>query len=181
MSCRCAGRTPRDYEMLVQSQCSLTHLCLVDVVLDNNLANIIPLMPSLQEFVLEFYEWIPDFYDPVMQSDLVTQMSAVSLVDGSHQHSMVPFLPALGIYLPTIQYTHVSVINSSFVGMVASRLRRPHDVSHLVKLDLWVMGRGWSYGLDKWDENAMNRLKDEGLELDFCLFDGDPVPDSDEL
>ncbi|KAK0447841.1 uncharacterized protein EV420DRAFT_861913 [Desarmillaria tabescens] len=167
------------HEMLAQSQCSLTRLCLVDVVLDNNLASIMRLMPGLQEFVVEFFEWVPDVYDPVMLS-LVAQMSELSLVDGSRQHSMVPFLQTLGVYLNTIEYTHVSFINSTFVNMVASRLRRPSDAPRLTKLNLLVNGVGWSYGLDEESENALINLKSEGLELDFDLNDEDPLSESDE-
>ncbi|KAK0474663.1 hypothetical protein EDD18DRAFT_1367605 [Armillaria luteobubalina] len=47
------------HQMLLQSQCSLTQLCLVDADLDNNLVNIIHLMPRLWEFTIEFYEWAP--------------------------------------------------------------------------------------------------------------------------
>ncbi|KAK0447819.1 uncharacterized protein EV420DRAFT_1567773 [Desarmillaria tabescens] len=166
------------HEMLVQSRCSLTSLRLVDVVLNNNLVNVIRLMPDLQELVIEFCEWVSDINSPVMQS-LVTQMNEVSLVDGLPQHSMVPFLQTLTVYLHTIRYAHVSFINSSFVDMVASRLRRPHDVPHLTELNLWVMGRGWSYDLDKQGEKALNSLRDEGLELDFSLDDGDPQSDFD--
>ncbi|KAK0436773.1 hypothetical protein EV421DRAFT_1106368 [Armillaria borealis] len=89
------------HEMLLKSQCPLTQLHLIDAVLDNNLANIIRLIPSLQEFVVEFYEWVNN-YDPIMQS-LVTQLSEVSLVNGPSQHCMVPNLQNLVlIYLITI-------------------------------------------------------------------------------
>ncbi|SJL10885.1 uncharacterized protein ARMOST_14280 [Armillaria ostoyae] len=128
-----AGALGALHQMLLQSQCSLTRLCLVDADLDDNLVNIIRLMPRLQEFAIEFYEWMPDItdnYGPIMHS-LVTQLSEVSVVDGSLQHSMIPFLQKLTVYLHTIRYAHVSFINSSFVDMVASRVRRPHDVPHL--------------------------------------------------
>ncbi|KAK0216331.1 hypothetical protein IW262DRAFT_211949 [Armillaria fumosa] len=169
------------HRMLLQSQCSLTRLCLVDADLDDNLANVIRLMPELQELAIEFYEWVPDIaddYDPIMQS-LVTQLNEVSVVDGSLQHSMVPFLQKLTVCLHTIWYAHVSFINSAFVDMVALRLRQPHDVPHLTELNLWVMGRGWSYALSKKSEKALRRLEDEGLMLDFCLDDGDPDTNSD--
>ncbi|KAK0189394.1 hypothetical protein F5146DRAFT_1224520 [Armillaria mellea] len=179
-----AGALGALHQMLLQSQCSLTRLCLVDADLDDNLANIIRLMPRLQELAIEFYEWVPDIaddYNPIMQS-LVTQLSEVSMVDGSLQHSMVPFLQNLTVYLHTIRYAHVSFINSAFVDMVASRLRRPHDVPHLTELNLWVIGQGWSYALSKESEETLKRLEDEGLRLNFCLDDGDPdivVSDSD--
>ncbi|PBK80633.1 hypothetical protein ARMGADRAFT_1020779 [Armillaria gallica] len=171
------------HQMLLQSQCSLTRLRLVDADLDDNLANVLRLVPSLEEFAVEFYEWVPDIadnYGAIMQS-LVTQLSEVSEVDGSLQHSMVPFLQTLTVYLHTIRYAHVSFIDSAFVDMVASRVRRPHDIPHLTELDLWVMGRGWSYALDKEAKKTLKRLQREGLELDFCLDDGDPAsePDSD--
>ncbi|KAK0237269.1 hypothetical protein EDD85DRAFT_605236 [Armillaria nabsnona] len=172
------------HQMLLQSQCSLTRLCLVDADLNDNLVNVIRLMPRLQEFAIEFYEWVPDIadnYGPIMQS-LVTHLSEVSVVDGSLQHSMVPFLQKFSVYLHTIRYAHVSFINSAFVDMVASRVRRPHDIPHLTELNLWVMGRGWSYALSTESEKALKRLEDEGLRLNFCLDDGDPdevVSDSD--
>ncbi|PBK71991.1 hypothetical protein ARMSODRAFT_1083311 [Armillaria solidipes] len=171
------------HQMLLQSQCSLTRLCLVDADLDDNLANVIRLVPRLQEFAIEFYEWVPDIadnYGAIMQS-LVTQLSEVSVVDGSLQHSMVPFLQKLTVDMHTIRYAHVSFINSAFVDMVASRVRRPRHIPHLTELDLWVMGRGWSYALDKEAKKTLKRLQREGLELDFCLDDGDPAsePDSD--
>ncbi len=175
------------HQMLLQSQCSLTRLCLIDADLDDNLANVIRLMPRLQEFAIEFYEWVPeiaDNYGAIMQS-LVTQLSEVSVVDGSLQHSMVPFLQKLTVNMHTIRYAHVSFINSAFVDMVASRVRRPHDIPHLTRLYLWVMGRGWSYALDEETKKTLKSLQDEGLMLDFCLDDGDPASesgsDSDEL
>ncbi len=85
------------HDMLLQSHRSLTRLHLVDVVLNDNLASIICLMPSLQEFVVEFYEWVAA-YNPVMKS-LVTQLSEVSLIDGSLQYLAVPSLQKLGVYL----------------------------------------------------------------------------------
>ncbi|KAK0189561.1 hypothetical protein F5146DRAFT_1224649 [Armillaria mellea] len=169
------------HQMLLQSQCSLTRLSLVDADLDDNLANILRLMPRLQEFAIEFYEWVPDTadnYGPIMQS-LVTQLSEVSVVDGFLQHSMIPFLQELTVYLHTIRYAHVSFINSAFVDMVASRVRRPHDIPHLTELNLWVMGRGWSYALDKRAKKTLKSLQHEGLELNFCLDDGDPASEPD--
>ncbi|PBK85643.1 hypothetical protein ARMGADRAFT_1169400 [Armillaria gallica] len=179
-----AGALGALHQMLLQSQCSLTRLCLVDADLDDNLANIIRLMPRLQEFAIEFYEWVPDIadnYGPIMQS-LVTHLSEVSVVDGSLQHSMVPFLQKFSVHLHTIRYAHVSFINSAFVDMVASRVRRPHDIPHLTELSLWMMGRGWSYALSTESEETLKRLEDEGLRLSFCLDDGDTdevVSDSD--
>ncbi|KAK0436770.1 hypothetical protein EV421DRAFT_2038591 [Armillaria borealis] len=169
------------HQMLLQSQCSLTRLCLVDADLNDNLANAIRLMPRLQEFAIEFYEWVPDIadnYGAIMQS-LVTQLSEVSVVDGSLQHSMVPFLQKLTVNMHTIRYAHVAFINSAFVDMVASRVRRPHDIPHLTRLLLWVMGRGWSYALDEEAKKTLKSLQGEGLELDFCLDDGDPASESD--
>ncbi|PBK72019.1 hypothetical protein ARMSODRAFT_797730 [Armillaria solidipes] len=166
------------HEMLVQSQCFLTRLHLIDVVLNDNLGNIIRLMHGLQEFVIKFYKWEDD-YDPIMES-LVTQLSEVNLVDGSLQHSIVPSLQELGIYLPSLHYTHVSFIDSAFVGMVASRVRHPPDARRLARLHLCVEGAGWTYDLDMEDENALISLKVEGLELDFCKDDLDPVTDHDE-
>ncbi|KAK0237051.1 hypothetical protein EDD85DRAFT_835925 [Armillaria nabsnona] len=166
------------HEMLVQSQCFLTRLHLIDAVLNDDLANIIRSMPGLQEFVIEFYEWEDD-YDPIMES-LVIQLSEVNLVDGSIQHSMVPSLQELGIYLYSLQYTHVYFIDSTFVDMVASRVRRPPDARHLARLNLSVMGVRWTYDLVREDENALIRLEGEGLDLDFSTEDGDPQTDSDE-
>ncbi len=162
-------------EMLVQSQCSLTRLHLIDAVLNDSLGNIIRLMPSLEEFVIKFHEW-EDEYNPIMVS-LVTQLSETTLVDGSLQHTMVPSLQELGIYLYSLQYTDVYFIDSAFVDMVASRVRRPPDSRRLTRLNLWVMGAGWSYELD---EVALNSLEGEGLRLDFTTEDGDPATDSDE-
>ncbi|KAK0494392.1 hypothetical protein EDD18DRAFT_1107415 [Armillaria luteobubalina] len=176
-----AGALGALHRMLLQSQCSLTRLCLVDADLDDNLANVIWLMPELQELAIEFYEWVPDIaddYDPIMQS-LVTQLSQFSVVDGSLQHSVIPFLQKLTVRLHTIRYAHVSFINSAFVDMVALRLRQPHDVPHLTELNVRVMGRGWSCALSKESEEALKRMEDEGLRLDFYLDDGDPDTDSD--
>ncbi|SJL11131.1 uncharacterized protein ARMOST_14534 [Armillaria ostoyae] len=169
------------HQMLLQSQCSLARLCLVDADLDDNLVNVIRLVPRLQEFAIEFYEWVPDIadnYGAIMQS-LVTQLSEVSVVDGSLQHSVVPFLQKITVNMHTIRYAHVSFINSAFVDMVASRVRRPHDIPHLTRLRLWVMGRGWSYALDEEAKKTLKSLQGEGLELDFCLDDGDPASESD--
>ncbi len=169
------------HQMLLQSQCSLTRLRLVDADLDDNLPNVIRLMPSLQEFAVEFYEWMPDIadnYGAIMQS-LVTQLSEVSVVDGSLQHSMVPFLRKLIVKMYTVRYAHVSFINSAFVDMVASRVRRPHDIPHLTELHLSVDGLGWSYALDKEAEKTLKSLEGEGLKLDFGLDDVDPATESD--
>ncbi|KAK0476161.1 hypothetical protein IW261DRAFT_1595183 [Armillaria novae-zelandiae] len=172
------------HQMLLQSQChSLTRLRLVDADLDDNLANIIRLVPRLREFTIEFYEWVPeiaDNYGAIMQS-LVAQLNKVDVVDGSPHHSVVPFLQSFTVDMHTIRYAHVSFINSAFVDMVASRVRRPHGIPHLTRLHLWVMGRGWSYALDEETERTLKSLQGEGLELDFCLDDGDPAsePDSD--
>ncbi|KAK0216174.1 hypothetical protein IW262DRAFT_200989 [Armillaria fumosa] len=169
------------HQMLLQSQCSLTRLCLVDADLDNNLVNVIRLIPKLQEFAIEFYEWVPeiaDNYGAIMQS-LVAQMTKVDVVDGALQHSVVPFLQTFTVDMHTIRYAHVSFINSAFVDMVASRVRRPHDIPHLTNLHLWVMGRGWSYALDQEAEETLKSLQGEGLELSFCLDDGDPASELD--
>ncbi|PBK72015.1 hypothetical protein ARMSODRAFT_954817 [Armillaria solidipes] len=163
------------HEMLVQSQCFLTRLHLIDVVLNDDLANIIRLVPGLQDFVIKFHEW-EDEYDPIMVS-LVTQLSETNLVDGSLQHTTVPSLQELGIYLYSLHYTHVSFIDSTFVDMVASRVRRPPDARRLARLDLLVRGSGWSYEIN---EVALNRLRGEGLELHFSRNDEDPGIDSDE-
>ncbi|KAK0450962.1 hypothetical protein EV421DRAFT_1199197 [Armillaria borealis] len=157
------------HEMLLQSRCSLTQLHLVDVVLDDNLANIIRIMPGLRKFVVEYNEWVDD-YDPILQS-LVTQLSEVSLVGGSLQHSMVPSLQELGVYLNALRRTHISFINAAFVDMVASRLRHPSDAPYLTKLGLLVSGRRWSYDLDEAAEDALHSLRGEGLELVLDLDD----------
>ncbi|KAK0436672.1 hypothetical protein EV421DRAFT_1979568, partial [Armillaria borealis] len=163
------------HDMLLQSHCSLTRLHFVDVVLNDNLANIIRLMPRLQEFVVEFYEWV-GAYNTVMKS-LVTQLSEVSLVDGSLQHSAVPSLQKLGVYLHDLLGAHVSFIDSAFVDMIASRVRRPLDAPCLTELGLWMNGTGWTYGLDKEDENVLNSLEGEGLDLDFSLDNEDSESD----
>ncbi|KAK0436763.1 hypothetical protein EV421DRAFT_1830815 [Armillaria borealis] len=85
------------HQMLLQSQCSLSRLHLVDAILDNNLANIIRLTPSLRQFVIDLNGWVED-YDPILHS-LVAQMSEVCLVDGSLQHSVVPSLQEFGVSL----------------------------------------------------------------------------------
>ncbi|KAK0447843.1 uncharacterized protein EV420DRAFT_1647587 [Desarmillaria tabescens] len=162
-------------EMLLQSRCSLTQLHLVDVVLDDNLANIIRIMPGLRKFTVEYNEWVDD-YDPILQS-LVTQLSEVSLVGGSLQHSMVPSLQELGVYLHELRCTHISFINSAFVDMVASRLRHPSDAPHLTKVVLLVSGQKWSYDLDKAAKDALNSLKGEGLELVLDRVMRDPGSD----
>ncbi len=157
------------HEMLLVSRCSLTQLHLLDAILDDNLANIIRIMPGLREFVVEYNEWVND-YDPILQS-LVTQLSEVSMVGGSLQHSMVPSLQELHISLNALRRTHISFINSAFVDMVASRLRRPSDAPHLTKLGLFVSGRRWSYDLDEAAKDALNSLRGEGLELVLDLDD----------
>ncbi|KAK0190388.1 hypothetical protein F5146DRAFT_1044046 [Armillaria mellea] len=151
------------HEMLLVSRCSLTQLRLVDVVLDDNLANIIRIMPGLREFVVEYNKWDDD-YDPILQS-LVTQLSEVSMVGGSLQHSMVPSLQELCVHVNAVQSMHISFINSAFVDMVASRLRHLSDVPHLTKLGLRVLGWRWSYDLDEAAKDALNSLREEGLEL----------------
>ncbi|SJL11143.1 uncharacterized protein ARMOST_14546 [Armillaria ostoyae] len=163
------------HDMLLQSHCFLTRLHLIDVVLNDNFANIIHLIPRLQEFVVEFYEWVAA-YNTVMKS-LVTQLSEVSLVDGSLQHSAVPSLQKLGVYLHDLLGAHVSFIDSAFVDMIASRVRRPLDAPCLTELGLWVVGTGWTYGLDKEDENVLNSLEGEGLDLDFSLDNEDSESD----
>ncbi|KAK0447822.1 uncharacterized protein EV420DRAFT_861504 [Desarmillaria tabescens] len=159
------------HEMLLRSQCSLTKLHLIDAVLDNNLANIIRLVPSLQEFDIDFYEWMDD-YDPIMQS-LVTQMSEVRLVDGSPQHSMVPSLQGLCVNLFDVSNRHISFINSAFVDMVASRLHQPTDTPRLRWLDLRALGHRQSYDIDESGENILESLMDDGLELYLSLHDND--------
>ncbi|KAK0216165.1 hypothetical protein IW262DRAFT_1299413 [Armillaria fumosa] len=136
--------------MLVQSQCFLTRLHLIDVVLNDNLGNIIWHVPGLQEFFIIFHKWVNE-YDPIMKS-LVTQLHVGNLVDGSLQHSMVPSLQELSIYLFSVQYTHISFIDSAFVSMVAS-------------LKVVVMGVGWTYDLDGEGKNTLNSLENEGLKL----------------
>ncbi|KAK0431931.1 hypothetical protein EV421DRAFT_1925341 [Armillaria borealis] len=163
------------HEMLVQSQCFLTRLHLIDVVLNDDLANIIRLVPGLQYLVIKFHEW-EDEYDPIMVS-LVTQLSETNLVDGSLQHTTVPSLQELGIYLYSLHYTHVSFIDSTFVDMVASRVRCRSDAGRLARLDLLVRGSGWSYEIN---EVVLNSLRGEGLELHFSRNDGDTGTDSDE-
>ncbi|PBK79595.1 hypothetical protein ARMGADRAFT_119585 [Armillaria gallica] len=159
------------HEMLLRSQCSLTQLHLVDAVLDNNLANIIRLIPSLQEFVIDFYEWVDD-YDRIMQS-LATQLSNVGLVNGSFQHCTVPNLQTLGVNLFDIHHRPVSFINSAFIDMVASRLHRPSGAPRLTKLELWIVeGR---HNLDESAANALKSLRDEGLELDLNPDGEDPM------
>ncbi len=132
------------HDMLLQSHCSLTRLHLVDVVLNDNLASIICLMPSLQEFVVEFYEWVAD-YNPVMKS-LVTQLSEVGLIDGSLQYLAVPSLQKFGVYLYDLLGAHVSFIDSAFVDMITSRVRQSLGAPCLTELGLWVNRRG----LDVW-------------------------------
>ncbi|PBK69589.1 hypothetical protein ARMSODRAFT_1084878 [Armillaria solidipes] len=166
MSCP-VGALGALHEMLLQSRCSLSRLCLVDVVLDDHLTNIIRLMPGLQEFMINFNEWVDD-YDPIMQS-LVTQLSEVSLVDGTRQHSVVPSLQSLHVYLFNVRYSHVSFINSAFVDMVASRLRRPSDAPRLTEFDLHMSGLGGSSDLDEEAENVLASLKDEGLRLNYYI------------
>ncbi|PBK69579.1 hypothetical protein ARMSODRAFT_1018962 [Armillaria solidipes] len=171
---KCPARALRAlHEMLLRSQCSLTQLHLIDPVLDNNLANIIRLVPSLQELVIEFYEWV-DGYDPIMQS-LVTQLSEVSLVNGSFQHCMVPNLQKLGVNLLDLSHPRIYFINSAFVDMVASRLHPPSDTQRLTKLQLWMeQGR---HDLDEAAKNALMSLRDDGLELDLSSdkLDEDPM------
>ncbi|PBK79582.1 hypothetical protein ARMGADRAFT_1069364 [Armillaria gallica] len=119
-------------------------------------------LPSLEDLTLTT-EWDLGIREPDNVS-LVAQLGEVNLVDGSPQHSMVPSLQTIGVRLNALRYTHVVFLNSAFVDMVASRLCRPSNVPHLMKLQLSVMGRGWSYALD---EAALNKLKDEGLELEL--------------
>ncbi len=166
------------HAMLLQSQCSLTRLCLIDVVLNDSLVNVLQVMPDLQEFVIKFHEWVDD-YDLVMES-LVTHLSEGNLVDGSFQHSMVPSLQELGIYLYSVQYTHVYFIDSAFVDMVASRVRCPIDVQPLSRLNLLVMGAGWTYDLYGDLEVEFKSLESDGLELCFSTDDVDPETISDE-
>ncbi len=163
------------HKMLVQSQCFLTRLHLIDVVLNDDLANIIRLVPGLQDFVIKFHEW-EDEYNPIMVS-LVRQLSETKLVDGSLQHTMVPSLQELGIYLYSLHYIHISFLDFAFVDMVASRVRRQPDARRLARLDLLVRGSGWSYELN---EVALNSLRGEGLELHFSRVDGDPGTEIDE-
>ncbi|PBK69584.1 hypothetical protein ARMSODRAFT_957265 [Armillaria solidipes] len=130
------------------------------------------LLRSLQELVIEFYEWVED-YDPIMQS-LVTQLSEVSLVNGSFQHCMVPTLHKLGIYLLDFSHPRIYFINSAFVYMVASRLHPPSDTQRLTKLRLWMeQGR---HDLDEAAKNALMSLRDEGLELGLSSDDLDEDP-----
>ncbi|KAK0436778.1 hypothetical protein EV421DRAFT_1830880, partial [Armillaria borealis] len=160
------------HEMLLRSQCSLTQLHLIDSVLDNNLVNIIRRVPSLQELLIEFYEWM-EGYDPIMQS-LVTQLSEVSPVNGSFRHCMVPNLQKLGVNLLDLSHPRIYFINSAFVHMVASRLHPPSDTPRLTKLQLWTeQGR---HDLDEEAKNALMSLRDEGLELDFSWDDLDEDP-----
>ncbi|KAK0499512.1 hypothetical protein EDD18DRAFT_1151490 [Armillaria luteobubalina] len=158
------------HEMLLVSRCSLTKLHLVDVVLDDNLANAIRIMPDLREFVVKYDDWGGD-YDPILQS-LMTQLSAVSLVGRSPQHSMVPSLQSLCVYLDGLWRTHISFINSAFVDMVASRLRHHSDAPHLTKLDLYVEGKSWTCDLDEAAKDTLNSLRGEGLELVLNLVPG---------
>ncbi|SJL11135.1 uncharacterized protein ARMOST_14538 [Armillaria ostoyae] len=160
------------HEMLLRSQCSLTQLHLIDPVLDNNLANIIRLVPSLQELVIEFYEWV-DGYDPIMQS-LVTQLSEVNLVNGSFQHCTVPNLQKLGVNLLDLSHPRIYFINSAFVHMVTSRLHPPSDTPRLTKLQLWMeQGR---HDLDEAAKNALMSLRDDGLGLGLSSDDLDEDP-----
>ncbi|KAK0447827.1 uncharacterized protein EV420DRAFT_1567799 [Desarmillaria tabescens] len=155
------------HELLLRSRCSLSRLSLVDVVLDNNLVNIIRLMPALQDFIVQFTEWVDD-YDPIMQS-LVTQLSETSMVDGSLQHSMVPSLKSIDVYMLRVRYNHLSFIDSTFVDMVASRLRLPSGAPRLMKLNLHISGRGGSSDFDEEAKNALMSLKDEGLQLNYFV------------
>ncbi|KAK0216156.1 hypothetical protein IW262DRAFT_1398301 [Armillaria fumosa] len=93
--------------MLLPSQYSLTRLCLVDASLDNNLVN--------AGFAIEFYEWVPEIAD-----NYGAVMHKVDVVDGSLQHSVVPFLQTFTISdMYIIRSDHVSFINSVFVDMVS--------------------------------------------------------------
>ncbi|KAK0189552.1 hypothetical protein F5146DRAFT_629972 [Armillaria mellea] len=164
------------HEMVLRSQCSLTRLCLVDVVLTDSLMNVLQILPGLQKFDLEFNKW-EDGYDSVVRL-LVTRLNDVTLIDGSVHHSVVPNLQSLGVRLCNLRYSHISFVDSAFVAMVASRLHRPSE-QHLTKLTLWVMGHGWTYGFDREDENVLWSFEDEGLVLDFTLDDGDTETGSD--
>ncbi|KAK0237068.1 hypothetical protein EDD85DRAFT_790757 [Armillaria nabsnona] len=137
------------------------------VVLDDNLTNIIRLMPGLQEFMITFNEWV-DEYDLIMQS-LVTQLSEVSLVDGSLQHSVAPSLQSIYVYLFNVWYSHISFINSALVDMVASRLRRPSDAPRLTEFYLHMSGLGGSFDLDEEAESVLASLRDEGLQLNYYI------------
>ncbi|PBK79481.1 hypothetical protein ARMGADRAFT_1069440 [Armillaria gallica] len=157
------------HQMLLQSQCSLFRLHLIDAVLDNNLANIIRLTPNLRQFVIDLNEWVED-YDLILHS-LVAQMSEVCLVDGSLQHCVVPSLQELSVCVDDVDENFVSIINSRFVDMVASRLHRLSDVPCLTKLKLLISGIGWIYDLDEEAENDLKSLKHEGLELTYDVYD----------
>lgn len=157
------------HQMLLQSQCSLFRLHLIDAVLDNNLANIIRLTPNLRQFVIDLNEWVED-YDLILHS-LVAQMSEVCLVDGSLQHCVVPSLQELSVCVDDVDENFVSIINSRFVDMVASRLHRSSDVPCLTKLKLSISGIGWIYDLDEEAENDLKSLKHEGLELTYDVYD----------
>ncbi|KAK0447816.1 uncharacterized protein EV420DRAFT_1712690 [Desarmillaria tabescens] len=157
------------HQMLLQSQCSLSRLHLIDAILDDNLVNIIQLMPSLQQFVIEVNEW-EDEYDPIMRS-LVTKMSEIRLLDGSLQHCVVPSLQELEVSLSDIDDTYVSFLDSAFVDMVASRLHGPSDALRLTSLRLSMSGCRWAHDLDEVDEDALKNLKHEGLELTYDLYD----------
>ncbi|KAK0436691.1 hypothetical protein EV421DRAFT_1103017 [Armillaria borealis] len=159
------------HQMLLQSQCSLYRLHLIDAVLDNNLANIIRLMPSLRRLVIELNEWVED-YDPILDS-LVAQMSEECLVDGAMQHCVVPSLQELGIYLSNIDDAYISFIGSTFVDMVASRVRRPCEAPRLTKLCLSISGSGWIHDLDEVAENALKSLEHNGLQLTYNVYDAD--------
>ncbi len=164
------------HEMVLQSQCSLTRLCLVDVVLTDSLVNVLQILPGLQKFNFEFHKWVDEYYS-VMRL-LVTQLSEVDLIDGSVHHSVVPSLQSLGVRLCGLRCSHVSFVDSAFVNMVACRLHRPSK-PHLTKLTLWVMGWGWTYGFNREDENIPSSFEDKELVLDFSLDDGDTETDSD--
>ncbi|KAK0476174.1 hypothetical protein IW261DRAFT_442227 [Armillaria novae-zelandiae] len=157
------------HQMLLQSQCSLSRLNLIDAVLDNNLSGIIRLTPNLRQLHIELNGWVED-YDTILYS-LVEHMSEVCLVDGSIQPCVVPSLQELIVQVDDVDENFVSFIHSGFVDMVALRLYRPPGVPRLAKLMLWISGIGWNYGLDEMAENDLKSLKHEGLELTYDMYD----------
>ncbi|KAK0474651.1 hypothetical protein EDD18DRAFT_238543 [Armillaria luteobubalina] len=160
------------HQMLLQSQCSLFRLHLIDAVLDDNLADIIRLTPNLQQLDIDLNEWVGD-YDLILHN-LVEQMSEVCLVDGSIQPRVVPSLQEFSIRLDDVGENFDSFIDPEFADMVALRLHQPPDVPHLTSIRVSISGTGWIYGLNGLNdvgESDLKSLKHEGLELSYDVYD----------
>ncbi|KAK0475048.1 hypothetical protein EDD18DRAFT_216903 [Armillaria luteobubalina] len=160
------------HQMLLQSQCSLFRLHLIDAVLDDNLADIIRLTPNLQQLDIDLNEWVGD-YDLILHN-LVEQMSEVCLVDGSIQPRVVPSLQEFSIRLDDVGENFDSFIDPEFADMVALRLHQPPDVPHLTSIRVSISGTGWIYGLNGLNdvgESDLKSLRHEGLELSYDVYD----------